>query len=55
MQHAQLAADILVSLTGHGRRFRGVHERYRLSEFSLIQLSESRIVAIVLTDKGSVE
>ena len=56
MQHAQLAADILVSLTGYTAVVLGESkERYRLSEFRLIQLSESRIVAIVLTDKGSVE
>ena len=56
MQHAQLAADILVSLTGYTAVVLGESkEQYHLSEFRLIQLSESRIVAIVLTDKGSVE
>ena len=56
MQHAQLAADILVSLTGYTAVVLGeTNDVYHLADFKLIQLDDYRVVAIVLTDNGIVE
>lgn len=56
LQLAQMAADILVSLTGFTAVVLGQsNDSHHLKEFKLVYLNEKNLIAIMITDGGRVE
>lgn len=56
LQLAQMAADVLVSLTGYTAVVLGQsNDSHHLKEFKLVYLNEKNLIAIMITDGGRVE
>ncbi|MCW6661530.1 heat-inducible transcriptional repressor HrcA [Aerococcaceae bacterium NML201209] len=56
LQQAQMAADILAATTGHTAVvWAQNNDAHHVKEFRLIHLTDYSVIAVLLTDKGSVE